>query len=279
MKTINTKILSGFREQLVLDERSAGTVEKYVREAREFAVWLDERELTRTNVLAWKQRLMESGLSPKTVNGKLSSLNALLRYMEREDCRVRTLKIQRQIFRPKERELTREEYEKLVSAANENKLERLSLILESLCCGGLRVSELRFITVETLENGEISVYQKGKCRSVMLPKRLVKKLKIYAAAHGISHGEVFLTKSGRSIGRKQIWAEMKALCRKTNVDPRKVFPHNLRHLFAVEYYRLHKDIVKLADILGHSNISTTRLYLISSGEEHLKQIEELHLVC
>ena len=278
MRTITEMVLEAFRRMLLAEERSAGTIEKYLREAREFAVWLGSRSLCRELVCAWRDMQLARGLKAQTVNGKLSSVNALLRFMGREDCRARLLRVQREAFRPEERELGRAEYEKLVATAKKRGKLRLALIFETLCAAGLRVSELVYISVETVRCRKVNVYNKGKSRTVLLPKQLTVKLAEYAEAEGITSGSIFLTRSGRAIGRKQIWAEMKSICKEAGVDPRKVFPHNLRHLFAVEFYRAYKDIVKLADILGHSSINTTRRYLIGTGAEHRERIEALRLI-
>ena len=278
MRTITYKAISGLRAMLIEEERSAATVEKYIREATEFAVWLGERALCREAVNEWKNKLLADGLMPQTVNGKLSSVNSLLRFLGREDCRSRTLRIQQQVFRSEERELTREEYKKLVNAARRLKNRKLELILETLCSGGMRVSELGFITVEAVRSRSVTVRQKGKCRTILLPNQLTRKLELYAKEQGISSGRIFITRTGREMNRRQIWAEMKKLCGIAGVAPSKVFPHNLRHLFATEFYRVSKDIAKLADILGHSSISTTRRYLISTGAEHRELMEEMRLI-
>lgn len=277
--TLTGEMLKKLKQFLQREERSGATAEKYLRDVRQFKRWLGFRPLSRKNVAAWKNALLAEGYSARSVNGKLSSLNALFRAIGREDCRVKTLRVQREVFRDAGRELTRSEYERLVRTAERLGKDRLALIMETICSCGLRVSELRHITLEAARNGKAVIAMKGKLRTILLPRKLRRKLEQYAKQHGITQGCIFITKTGTPISRRQIWGEMKALCHAAGVAPGKVFPHNLRHLFAVEYYRANRDIVKLADILGHSSIETTRIYLISTGAEHQKQIDSMRLVC
>ncbi len=277
-QTIEKKTIQAFQGQLSLDERSPATVEKYVREVTQFAAWLGDRALTKPAVEAWRESLVAGGLKAGTVNGKLSAVTHFLKFLSREDCRVKALRVQRRAFRDPERELSREEFGRLVEAAQALGRERLALLLETICSTGVRVSEVRDITVEAVECGEAIVVNKGKTRTVLLPGKLCRKLKKYAKAKKISTGEIFVTATGRGMTRRQIWAEMKALCGKARVDPKKVFPHNLRHLFATVFYRVCRDIVKLADVLGHSSVNTTRLYLLTSGAEHRRTLDRLRLV-
>ncbi len=277
-QTIGEKTLDCFRRQLRLDERRLGTVEKYVRDAEEFSCWLEDRKLTKAAVENWRDRLLATGLKAGTVNGKLAAVNSLLKLLGREDCRVKALKVQHRAFRDPERELTQEEFERLVETAQSLGRERLALLLETICSTGIRVSEVRFITVEAIDRGAATVDNKGKTRTVLLPGKLCRKLKKYARQEKISAGEIFITSTGKSMSRRQIWAEMKALCKWANVNPSKVFPHNLRHLFATVFYRVCRDIARLADVLGHASIETTRIYLLTSGKEHRQTLDRLKLV-
>ena len=275
---ITEEMLQKLEQVLQYEERSEATEEKYLRDVCQFKSWLGLRPLNRENVTAWKNALLAEGYSAGSVNGKLSSLNALFRAIGREDCRVKTLRVQREVFRDADRELTRNEYERLVRAAERLGKDRLALIMETICSCGLRVSELRHITLEAARNGKAVVAMKGKLRTILLPQKLRRKLEQYAKKQGITQGRIFITKTGAPISRRQSWGEMKALCHAAGVAPGKVFPHNLRHLFAVEYYRANRDIVKLADVLGHSSIDTTRIYLITTGTEHQRQIDSMRLV-
>ena len=222
--------------------------------------------------------LLTKGLAPATVNAKLSALNGLFRFLGWEDCRVRFLKVQRRAFRDAARELTLADYQRLLDAAQKRGKHRLALLLEAICATGVRVSEVRFLTVEAAERRRADVTLKGKIRTILLPGKLCRKLLKYARKQKIASGEIFLTKGGNSLSRKQIWREMKGLCEAAGVKPPKVFPHNLRHLFAVTFYRATRDIVKLADVLGHSCVDTTRIYLMTTGAEHARQLERLGLV-
>ena len=267
-----------FVERLRAAERSPGTVEKYARDVRELAVWLGGRPVTRELAAAWRDALLEEGRAPATVNSKVAAVNQFFAVQGWEACRIKALKIQRRLFRDDRRELTREEYERLLSAAWDQGRERLALLLETICATGIRVSEVRYITVEAARSGRAEIALKGKLRTILLPGKLCRKLKKYARAQKTASGEIFLTRSGKSLSRRQIWGEMKSLCRRAGVAPSKVFPHNLRHLFARTFYRVCRDIVKLADVLGHSSVETTRVYLISTGAEHAKVLARMHLL-
>lgn len=279
MKTLTNAQLERYREQLLRqEERAASTVEKYLHDLRRFAVWLSGRELTREAAVAWKAQLLRENKAPATVNAALSALNGLLTFLGRGECRVRFLKVQRSAFRDERRELTRREYDRLIQTAERQGKERLALVMETICACGIRVSETGYITVEAAMRGEAQVRLKGKSRTVLLPGKLCRKLLKYARRRGIARGPVFRTRQATALSRKQIWAEMKALCPAAGVERSKVFPHNLRHLFAAVYYRTYRDLVKLADILGHSSVNTTRIYLVTTGKEHQRQLEGLHLV-
>ena len=270
--------LAAFQQRLLEEEREAATIEKYLREVRAFAAWLGGAPVTKEGATAWKARLTASGFQPGTVHGKLSALNKFFTFLGWPDCRVKYLKIQRRVFRSSERELSREEYARLLETARALGRERLALLIETICATGIRVSELKYITAESVRNGRTEISLKGKIRTILIPGKLCRKLLKYARKRKIASGEIFLTRSGKSLSRRQIWAEMKALCARAGVERTKVFPHNLRHLFARTFYRACRDVVKLADVLGHSSIETTRIYLISTGAEHARQLERLGLV-
>ena len=277
-KIMTTEQLHSFRAYLRDEERSAATVEKYLCEVTQFAAWLNNTEVTKSAVAEWKEHLLSEGYEPSTVNGKLTALDRFFDFMGWSDCKVKHLKLQRRLFRDDSRELTKAEYERLIETAEEMGKERLSLLMESICGTGIRVSEVQYLTVEAAEMGKAEIRLKGKVRTILIPGKLCKKLLKYARKHKIASGEIFLTRGGKSLSRKQIWAEMKALCRKASVASSKVFHHNLRHLFARTFYRVCRDVAKLADVLGHSSIETTRIYLISTGAEHAKTLDLLRLV-
>lgn len=259
------------------EEHAPGTIEKYLRDIRAFAAWTENRPVTQELAAAWKEHLLATGHSPGTVNSMLAALNSLFRFLD-WNIQVKFLKIQRKLFRDQARELTREEYDLLVSTARASGKERLALLMEAICATGVRVSEVRYLTVEAARAGQADISLKGKIRTILLPGKLCRKLLKYARKNKIASGEIFITRSGKSMSRRQIWAEMKALCRAAGVDPRKVYPHNLRHLFARIFYKSCKDIARLADVLGHSSIETTRIYLVTTGAEHTRQLERLGLV-
>lgn len=262
---------------LKIQEKSKGTLEKYQRELLDLAKYLAGKKVTREDLVVWKEEL-EKRYSPAGVNGRLVAANGFFSFFGRYDLRLKLLKIQKEIFMREEKELTRAEYGRLVRTAERKGKERLSLLIQTICATGIRVSELEFITVEAVKRGRAEVNCKGKRRVIFLPARLQKKLKAYAAKKGISEGVIFAAKSGRPLHRGNIWAEMKKLCKEAEVSPEKVFPHNLRHLFARIFYSLDKDIAKLADMLGHSNIETTRIYIMESGRIHRQKLERMRLV-
>lgn len=267
-----------FCEELRRQERSEATIEKYDRDLRKFYRWLgDGKDLNKETVIAYKEYLA-AYYAPASINSMLAALRSFFQCMEWQDCAVKLLKIQRKIFAPKERELSQEEYHRLVEIAEQRGNQRLSLLMQIMASTGIRVSEMQYITVEAARCGKAEISLKGKIRIILLPRRLRSKLLKYARKEKIASGQIMLTRSGRPISRKEIWAQMKTLCKAANVDPQKVFPHNLRHLFARAFYRAQHDIAKLADLLGHSSIETTRIYLLSSGEEHLHTIEQLGLL-
>ncbi len=274
---INLTTVRKFEAYLVLQEKSRATVEKYVRDASAFAEYTGDAEITKETVIAYKEHLMKNH-AVRSVNSYLASLNSLFAFLNRADLKVKSIKLQRQIFCPEDRELTREEYRRLCKAAADNHNERLHVMLQTICGTGIRVSELQFITVEAARQGKAVVSLKGKTRSVFIVNELKKKLLAYAGKQNIKTGMIFVTRTGKPLNRTNIWREMKALCAAADVNPQKVFPHNLRHLFARVFYGIEKDIAKLADILGHSSINTTRIYIVSTGVEHRRRMENMRLV-
>ncbi len=276
--TVSSRELSAFSAHLRQEDRSSGTTGKYLHDCTSFALWLGDRELTPEAAAQWREHLLQKGYAPATVNSMLSAVNRLLKFLGREECRVRSLRIQRRTFREQSRELTRGEYQRLLDAAAGLGRERLALLMETICATGIRVSEVRYITVEAARAGRTEIRLKGKIRTILLPSKLCRKLLKYARKQKTASGEIFLTRSGAPVSRRQIWREMKALCKEAGVEASKVFPHNLRHLFATAFYRACRDIVKLADVLGHSSIDTTRIYLMTTGAEHARQMEKLGLV-
>lgn len=267
--------LGAFQDYLIQEEKSELTVEKYTQDVKHFLVWTEKRALNKSLILMYKAELIGQ-YAIASVNSKLSSVNCFLKFIGREDCCVKTVKQQRRTFLSEEKELSKEEYARLVEAAKEK--PRLCLLMQTICSTGIRVSEHRFITVEAAQSGCANVRLKGKSRVVFLPSKLCKALLKYAKAQKIRSGSIFVTAKGKPLNRSNIWAEMKKLCHTAKVSREKVFPHNLRHLFARTYYSLEKDIVRLADILGHSSINTTRIYTMESGNTHRRQIEKLQLL-
>ena len=277
-RQITAERLADFADQLRREERAAGTEENYLRHVRAFAAWLGSHPVTREGAAAWKESLLEAGYSPVTVNAMVAAVNKFFSLSGWADCRVKALRLQRRLFREEGRELTRREYDRLLTAARRSGKGRLELLMEAICATGIRVSEVKYLTVEAARQGRTEIHLKGKVRTILIPGKLRKKLLGYAREKKIASGEIFLTRGGKGLSRKQIWAEMKALCKAAGVSPSKVFPHNLRHLFARTFYQVCRDVAKLADVLGHSSIETTRIYLISTGAEHARQLERLGFV-
>jgi len=270
--------IEAYAQWLRQEGSSCGTVEKYLRSVNAFAAWLEDRPVTKEVVMEWKEFLLSQQYAPATVNGSLAALNKLFCFLGWEELRLKFLKIQRRLFRDASRELTREDYDALIAAAQARGQNRLVLLMETICATGVRVSEVKYITVEAARRGRAEISLKGKIRTIMLPSKLCRKLLKYAKKQKIVSDEIFLTRNGKSLTRRQIWAEMKGLCKYAGIEPNKVFPHNLRHLFATIFYRACRDIAKLADVLGHSSIETTRIYLLTSGAEHQRQLDRLGLV-
>ena len=271
------KELRNFETYLYEDEKSENTIKKYLRDVRRFTAHFGKTTLSKTDVLEYKRLLCKS-YSPESVNSMLSSLNAFFNFTNRYDLKVKALKIQRRIFADRRKELAKAEYERLLIAAKQKKNDRLYFLMQTIASTGLRVSEIKYITVEAVKSGIATINNKGKIRQVFLPKKLCKMLKGYIKSKRIKSGFVFVSKTGRPLDRFSIWKMMKSLCDSANVDKEKVFPHNFRHLFARTYYSMQKDIVRLADILGHSSINTTRIYTIESGDIHIRQIQRLGLL-
>ena len=264
--------LTEFKEFLVQGEKSELTIEKYLRDVSHFLLWLGDGELSKSGALAYKAVLMEQ-YAVTSANSILSSINSYFEYIGRSDCKIKTIKQQRSVFMPEEKELTIGEFKRLLKAAGQK--PRLYLLMQTICSTGIRVSEHRFITVEAAKTGYAEVRMKGKHRTIFLEKKLCKALLKYARENSIATGSIFITANGRPMDRCNIWAEMKKLCITAGVSREKVFPHNLRHLFARLYYSIEHDIVRLADILGHSNINTTRIYTMESGKIHRKHLQRI----
>lgn len=275
-RILNEETMKAFRTYLLREEKSEATVEKYLRDARAFAAFAEDREVTKELVMAWKESLVNGGYTVRSVNSMLAGVNSLLCFLGLEHCKVKNLKIQRQTYCPEEKELSKAEYLRLLEAAKDQ--PQLQLVMETICGTGIRVSELQFFTVESVRAGKIEISNKGKNRTILIPGKLKKKLLDWAKKNGIKAGHVFITKNGKPLDRSNIWTKMKRLCKAAGVAASKVFPHNLRKLFARIFYKIEKDIAKLADLLGHSSINTTRIYIMTTGTEHLRQMEQMGLV-
>ncbi|MBQ8663624.1 MAG: tyrosine-type recombinase/integrase [Eubacterium sp.] len=281
-RTITQTHLDAFRQHLLDDEKSQITVDKYLRDVRSFAAYAAQGQdaawdINKSLIMEYKS-MLEKRYATTSANSMLASLNSFLRYMGWEDCCVRQFRVQKKAYSSAEKELTKAEYQRLIQTANQKGNERLSLLIQTICGTGIRVSELPYITVEALRQGEARVSCKGKLRIVFIVSKLRKKLLRYAKERRIESGSIFVTRTGKPMNRSNIWREMKNLCEQAGVSPDKVFPHNLRHLFARTFYGIEKDIAKLADILGHTSINTTRIYIMTTGAEHRKKLERMQLV-
>ncbi len=270
--------IKAFYAWLRSEEKSENTVDKYIRDVSAFMGYLAGASVTKETVIAYKNKLVSENYAVRSINSMLASLNSLFSVLGWHDCRVKSMKVQRQIYCPEERELTKAEYERLCQAAKRRGNKRLNLLLQTICGTGIRVSELKFITVEAVKKGEATVSLKGKTREVFIVKVLKQKLLRYAAEKKITSGAIFITRGGKPMSRTNIWREMKNLCKEARVNKAKVFPHNLRHLFARTFYSIEKDIAKLSDILGHSSINTTRIYIVTTSGEHRKRMERMRLI-
>lgn len=276
-RKITNELITEFEMYLYEEERSGNTIEKYMRDIRFFREWLQDRNIDKSVVIEYKKELCER-YAVKSVNSMLSSINAFFIFMGWYDLKVKTLKIQRRIFADKSKELSKTEYERLLAAAKNKNNERLYYLMQTIASTGLRVSEIKYVTCEAVRQGQAVINCKGKIRQIFLPKKLCQMLKEYIKSRNIKSGAVFVSKNGRPLDRSNIWKMLKDLCKSAGVSKDKVFPHNFRHLFARTFYSLQKDIVRLADILGHSNIETTRIYTMESGTEHIKQLQKLGLL-
>ena len=276
-KTITHDLIENFQNYLINEEKASATLEKYMRDIKAFFEWISGSEIDKRKVLEYKEYLIGK-FAPASVNSVLSSLNSFFEFNNWHDMKVKMLKIQKQIFANKEKELTKNEYERLLKAAKSKNNQRLYYLMQTICSSGLRVSELKYVTTDAVRCGQATINCKGKMRIVILPKQLCKMLKDYIRENNIKSGPVFVSKNGKPLDRSNIWSDMKKLCESAGVSKDKVFPHNLRHLFARTYYSIQKDVVRLADILGHSNVNTTRIYTMETGEIHRKQIQKLGLL-
>lgn len=265
-----------YRKHLLVEEKSAATISKYLNNVGAFFTFAGTEPVTKEVVIAYKNHLLEQSYMPASINSMLAALNSFFTFMEWTDCRVKNLRTQRKVYCPEERELTKAEYLRLLAAAQSR--PRLHLVLQTICGTGIRISELKHFTVEAVQTGTITVQCKNKIRVILIPETLKKKLLRYAKWNGVARGPVFVTRSGRPLDRSNVWKQMKGLCETAGVNPRKVFPHNLRKLFARAFYAIERDIAKLADLLGHSSIDTTRIYIMTTGMEHRKQMEQLGLM-
>ena len=276
---ITETMVENYRIYLIEEEKGRATIEKYVRNIQRFMAYTNGREIDKDLVISYKKNLMESGeYKVSSINSMLNDINQFLEYQGWYELRVKTYKMQKPLFCPDNKYLSKEEYKRLLKEAKTKGKTRLYFLLETLAATGMRVSELEFLTVQAVRNGSVIIHCKGKVRQILLPSKLRKQLLLYVAQKGIKDGVVFRTRSGRAVNRSNVWKDMKELCQGAGVNPEKVFPHNLRHLFAQCFYQVKKDLAQLADILGHSSIETTRIYLISTGKEHRKELEKMDMV-
>lgn len=273
---LSTEQIKEFANHLCKEEKSGATQEKYLRDARVFCAYADSNEVTKELVVAWKKHLVENGYAVRSINSMLASINCLLEFLGLSECKVKNMRMQRQTYCAEDQELTKAEYLRLLQASKNN--EQLNLVIQTICGTGIRVSELQYFTVEAVRCGEVTVDCKSKTRTILVPGKLKNLLLNFAKRNGIAAGAIFVTRTGKSLNRSNIWAAMKKLCETAGVKASKVFPHNLRKLFARTFYGIEKDIAKLADILGHSSINTTRIYIMTTGYEHRRKIERLGLV-
>lgn len=277
-RILTEQMIEDYKNRLISDEKGALTIDKYIRDIRKFYCYCRGVQIEKIVVIQYKENLLEKYM-PSSVNSMLAALNGFFEFLGWWDVRVKQVKVQRQMFCSEESELSREEYFRLVEAAKKSGRVRISMALQTICGTGIRVSELNYITISAVKAGKAVVNCKGKTRIILIPRQIQLMLTIFATKQGIKQGPIFVTRGGKPLDRSNIWREMKKLCQFADVSPQKVFPHNLRHLFARSYYQIEKDIAKLADILGHSNINTTRIYTVSSGKEQMQQIELLELWC
>lgn len=275
-RNLSPQHLKLFREYLIREEKSTATIEKYLRDAHAFLQYAEDQTITKELMVLYKRELQLKGYAVRSINSMLASLNSLMDFLDWTDCKVKNLRCQRQTYCAEDKELSKVEYMRLLEAAKGR--EQLNLVLQTICGTGIRVSELRYFTVEAVSRGEIVVQCKSKTRTILVPGKLKKLLLRYAKDHKIHYGTIFVTRKGNPLERSIVWAQMKQLCQAAGVNPSEVFPHNLRKLFVRTFYGIEKDIAKLADILGHSSINTTRIYIMTIGTEHRRKIERLGLV-
>ncbi len=273
---LSTEQIKEFANYLCREEKSTATQEKYLRDVQMFCAYADGNEISKELIIAWKKNLTESGYAVRSINSMLASVNSLLEFLGLSNCKAKNIRTQRQTYCNEDKELTKAEYLRLLSASKTN--EQLNLVIQTICGTGIRVSELRYFTVEAIRYGEVTVDCKNKTRTILVSGKLKNILLNYVKRHGITTGTIFITRTGKPLNRSNIWSDMKKLCELAGVKPSKVFPHNLRKLFARTFYGIEKDIAKLADILGHSSINTTRIYIMTTGIEHRRKIERLGLI-
>lgn len=277
-RILTQNVVDGFATYLKNEEKSDNTIQKYIHDIQDFMHFMNCLGITKERVIAYKNKLISENYAIRSINSMLAALNSLFTFLNWEDFKVKSIKLQQQVYCSEEKELTKAEYVRLVETAKRKGNERLNLILQTICGTGIRVSELPYITVEAVKQGEAVVSLKGKTRTVFIVRELRRKLLCYSKERKIETGPIFITRNGTPMSRTNIWREMKNLCEQAEVNPDKVFPHNLRHLFARTFYGIEKDIAKLADILGHSSINTTRIYVITTGFEHRKRMESMRLI-
>lgn len=279
-RIITEEMLMEFKEYLEREERSGNTIKKYMRDVYKLKKYAMEREINKNLVVEYKKELLNGGAyAVSSINSILTAINCFLGFMGWQDTKVRLFKVQKTNFTSENRYLTKEEYKRLVAAARNGRKLRLALILNTLCATGIRISELKYFTAEGVKRGKIVIHNKGKIRNILIPEKLKLELFQYMVQADVSKGPVFCTKTGKALDRSNIWREMKTLCKNADVEAEKVFPHNFRHLFAHCFYEIKQDLAKLADILGHGSIETTRIYIRTTYEEYLKEVERLELVC
>lgn len=276
-REINQKLIVNYKNHLIDEEKSLATITKYIRDIEKFYQYADKKEVTKELVKLYKEELMKS-YKPTSINSMLAALNQFFEYNGWLECKIKELKIQKRVFLEESKELSKDEYKRLVNAARKQKNERLYVLLQAICSTGIRVSEHRYITVQALKDGYAQIYNKGKVREIFFSDDLKRILLKYCHKNKIENGAIFVTRSGRPLDRSNIWKAMKDLCDDAKVERSKVYPHNLRHLFAVTYYNLKKDIARLADLLGHSSMDTTRIYAMSSGREFKRYFDQMDLV-
>lgn len=277
-KILTERNIEKFIIHLEQEEKSKNTIEKYARDVRAFALYVGEEGITKEKVIAYKNKLLSDNYAARSINSMLASINSLFAFLEWKDCKVKSIKLQKQLYCSRKKELSKAEYLRLLESAKKNGNERLNLLIQTICSTGIRVGELQYITVEAAKLGKTVVFLKGKMRTIFIVKELRRRLIRYATERNITTGAIFITRNGKTMSRTNIWREMKRLCEQAGVDSEKVFPHNLRHLFARHFYSIEKDIAKLADILGHSSINTTRIYIITTENEHRRCMERMRLV-